>query len=183
MLGGKTLTSHRNRLIQPRLHIPARAVSRVRKPGMRASDCLLGLLLVDLVACLAAFFRNRQNSRTSERFERIVRFRMNHPHSKPQRVASVREQKQHNKSQKYPLGNRPCGNIHYPPQKTRKPSLAAKVCQWNENFGNPRLTKQDSLSPAVINLSIPSVGPWRSWERASMASRRSWVRIPSAPPI
>src|SRR4029077_6763371 len=24
--------------------------------------------------------------------------------------------------------------------------------------------------------------PWRSWERASMASRRSWVRIPSAPP-
>jgi hypothetical protein len=27
-----------------------------------------------------------------------------------------------------------------------------------------------------------SVGPWRSWERASMASRRSWVRIPSAPP-
>src|SRR5712691_8578433 len=27
-----------------------------------------------------------------------------------------------------------------------------------------------------------AVGPWRSWERASMASRRSWVRIPSAPP-
>src|SRR6266849_8866138 len=27
-----------------------------------------------------------------------------------------------------------------------------------------------------------TVGPWRSWERASMASRRSWVRIPSAPP-
>src|SRR6266705_6656922 len=27
------------------------------------------------------------------------------------------------------------------------------------------------------------VGPWRSWERASMASRRSWVRIPSAPPL
>jgi hypothetical protein len=26
------------------------------------------------------------------------------------------------------------------------------------------------------------VGPWRSWERASMASRRSRVRIPSAPP-
>jgi hypothetical protein len=28
----------------------------------------------------------------------------------------------------------------------------------------------------------PAVGPWRSWERASMASRRSRVRIPSAPP-
>ena len=27
------------------------------------------------------------------------------------------------------------------------------------------------------------MGPWRSWERASMASRRSWVRIPSAPPF
>ena len=26
------------------------------------------------------------------------------------------------------------------------------------------------------------LGPWRSWERASMALRRSGVRIPSAPP-
>jgi hypothetical protein len=32
-------------------------------------------------------------------------------------------------------------------------------------------------------LRLPPVGPWRSWERASMASRRSWVRIPSAPPF
>jgi hypothetical protein len=32
-------------------------------------------------------------------------------------------------------------------------------------------------------LEYPPVGPWRSWERASMASRRSWVRIPSAPPF
>ncbi len=31
-------------------------------------------------------------------------------------------------------------------------------------------------------MSFIPVGPWRSWERASMASRRSWVRIPSAPP-
>src|SRR6516225_3606111 len=46
----------------------------------------------------------------------------------------------------------------------------------------PEGKTQDSLSPAVINLGTPSVGPWRSWERASMASRRSWVRIPSAPP-
>ncbi len=34
----------------------------------------------------------------------------------------------------------------------------------------------------VVNFRS-SVGPWRSWERASMASRRSWVRIPSAPPF
>src|SRR5438477_10799671 len=32
-------------------------------------------------------------------------------------------------------------------------------------------------------VGFASVGPWRSWERASMASRRSWVRIPSAPPF
>ena len=32
-------------------------------------------------------------------------------------------------------------------------------------------------------LELSPVGPWRSWERASMASRRSWVRIPSAPPF
>src|SRR5436309_12785159 len=32
-------------------------------------------------------------------------------------------------------------------------------------------------------VDFASVGPWRSWERVSMASRRSWVRIPSAPPI
>jgi hypothetical protein len=39
--------------------------------------------------------------------------------------------------------------------------------------------KQDTML-ALNNIS--PVGPWRSWERASMASRRSWVRIPSAPP-
>src|SRR4029077_17626226 len=33
----------------------------------------------------------------------------------------------------------------------------------------------------ALELSVSPVGPWRSWERASMASRRSWVRIPSAP--
>ena len=45
-----------------------------------------------------------------------------------------------------------------------------------------RLVQEDSFWPAVLNLRPPPVGPWRSWERASMASRRSWVRIPSAPP-
>jgi hypothetical protein len=34
----------------------------------------------------------------------------------------------------------------------------------------------------ALVCSVSPVGPWRSWERASMASRRSWVRIPSAPP-
>ena len=36
---------------------------------------------------------------------------------------------------------------------------------------------------SVVDYILLTVGPWRSWERASMASRRSWVRIPSAPPI
>src|SRR2546429_5653975 len=36
--------------------------------------------------------------------------------------------------------------------------------------------------PVLILECCDPVGPWRSWERASMASRRSWVRIPSAPP-
>src|SRR5437899_1925008 len=39
-----------------------------------------------------------------------------------------------------------------------------------------------TASPVVNSLGHASVGLWRSWERASMASRRSWVRIPSAPP-
>jgi hypothetical protein len=37
-------------------------------------------------------------------------------------------------------------------------------------------------SPGDIIPQVVPVGLWRSWERASMASRRSWVRIPSAPP-
>src|SRR5262249_30605366 len=41
--------------------------------------------------------------------------------------------------------------------------------------------KCEAGGPCATIVVIP-VGPWRSWERASMASRRSWVRIPSAPP-
>src|ERR1700738_4384554 len=40
----------------------------------------------------------------------------------------------------------------------------------------------DESSARMLTSLIDPVGPWRSWERASMASRRSWVRIPSAPP-
>src|SRR5271157_3535734 len=48
----------------------------------------------------------------------------------------------------------------------------------------PRVpTRRPGLPPICGKLcEVPPVGPWRSWERASMASRRSWVRIPSAPP-
>src|ERR1700681_2433452 len=40
----------------------------------------------------------------------------------------------------------------------------------------------DEASTRMLTSLNRPVGPWRSWERASMASRRSWVRIPSAPP-
>ena len=33
-----------------------------------------------------------------------------------------------------------------------------------------------------VRFAHPSVGLWRSWERASMAWKRSRVRIPSGPP-
>jgi hypothetical protein len=47
----------------------------------------------------------------------------------------------------------------------------------------PSLATSWSPAEACASMETVSVGPWRSWERASMASRRSWVRIPSAPPI
>src|SRR6266436_5169297 len=50
-------------------------------------------------------------------------------------------------------------------------------CFWGEGVGMASERKRP-----VVNFR-KSVGPWRSWERASMASRRSWVRIPSAPPF
>src|SRR2546427_3312522 len=47
-----------------------------------------------------------------------------------------------------------------------------------------RRPPRSTLFPyTTLFRSFTPVGPWRSWERASMASRRSWVRIPSAPPI
>jgi len=43
----------------------------------------------------------------------------------------------------------------------------------------------DDTAPGCYKTAahLPPVGPWRSWQRASMAWRRSWVRIPPAPPI
>ncbi len=43
----------------------------------------------------------------------------------------------------------------------------------------------DDAAPGCYKTAahLPPVGPWRSWQRASMAWRRSWVRIPPAPPI
>src|SRR5437867_11612238 len=59
--------------------------------------------------------------------------------------------------------------------KTCKAAAGLHGC----HFGCRRALEQHS---PVVNLER-SVGPWRSWERASMASRRSWVRTPSAPPF
>jgi hypothetical protein len=52
--------------------------------------------------------------------------------------------------------------------------------QSTRQFCVARLSRPSPICGKL--LEVPPVGPWRSWERASMASRRSWVRIPSAPP-
>lgn len=73
---------------------------------MRTSCCLLGLLRVDFVARFAAFFRDGQYARPSERLQRIRRLGMNHPHAKPHRVADVHDQQCRNKRQQNALGKR-----------------------------------------------------------------------------
>lgn len=58
---------------------------------MKASNSLLGVLLIDFVAGLVAFFRDGKHARGRERLQRIGRFRMNHPHAKPEIVAAIDE--------------------------------------------------------------------------------------------
>src|SRR6266446_3109742 len=62
---------------------------------------------------------------------------------------------------------------------TRNASCRAKKSEFRH-----RVRILDEASCVLYYLGSYScpVGPWRSWERAAMASRRSWVRIPSAPP-
>src|SRR5260370_1143722 len=58
-------------------------------------------------------------------------------------------------------------------------------CRAKKSEFRHRVRILDEASCVLYYLGSYScpVGPWRSWERASMASRRSWVRIPSAPPL
>src|SRR5580704_9913528 len=53
---------------------------------------------------------------------------------------------------------------------------------YNGQFSHQHAPYGRMHPPVITFESCVPVGPWRSWERASMASRRSWVRIPSAPP-
>jgi hypothetical protein len=65
--------------------------------------------------------------------------------------------------------------VAYPFVKLRRGGLRI----FESRFGFDRM-----LRGCYSFLAFPHpVGPWRSWERASMASRRSGVRIPPAPPI
>jgi hypothetical protein len=64
--------------------------------------------------------------------------------------------------------------------------LAVGVPSRSPSFG-PRL--EDPTRPCLTAYEcgvkfaeLLPVGPWRSWQRASMASRRSGVRIPPGPP-
>lgn len=98
----------------------------MRKPGVRAGNCLLGILLINFVTGLVAFFRNGQDARAGERFQRISRLRMNHSHAKPQRVADVGEQHRYDdglresryKSLKFLRRNRYCRTL---PKREAKP--------------------------------------------------------------
>src|SRR5207244_12490887 len=61
--------------------------------------------------------------------------------------------------------------------------IRCQVRSAEQDRGNAGAELIDAYNlPVLILESCDPVGPWRSWERASMASRRSWVRIPSAPP-
>ncbi len=63
--------------------------------------------------------------------------------------------------------------------------LGARINRTDEVAGsNP--ARSTLLTIQRFEGKIPAVetngGPWRSWERVSMALRRSWVRIPLGPP-
>lgn len=59
------------------------------KPGVNASNGLLGILLIDLVAGLVAFFRNGKHARRREGLQRIARLRMNHARAKPEIIGAI----------------------------------------------------------------------------------------------
>src|SRR5580693_1684874 len=70
--------SHRNRLIDPRLDVPARRVAVVWEKGVDASSGLLGVLGVHCIFRLAVLFRDGEDAQRSHRFEWVGRFRMDH---------------------------------------------------------------------------------------------------------
>ena len=80
---------HRNGLVDSRLDVPAGRIPRVREQRVRARYGLFGILLVDLVAGLAAVFRNGQHAKGLEGLQRISRFPVYQSHAKPQIVTQI----------------------------------------------------------------------------------------------
>src|SRR5579859_4067986 len=83
-----------------------------------------------------------------------------------------------------------CAKVLLPAQRiaaARKEVIRKLYRMFMEGFllswrtRSPNYGRRQRHDVSIRNAVLP-VGPWRSWERASMASRRSWVRIPSAPP-
>lgn len=53
-------------------------------------------------------------------------------------------------------------------------ALDGAVAQLGERFNGIEEARGSNPLSSIV-------GPWRSWERVSMALRRSWVRIPLGP--
>ena len=73
---GKPL--HRNRLIEPGLHVPARPVSGMWKQRVNAGDRLLRILFVGLIFRFTVFLRDRQDAHGRVGFEGIGRLGVEH---------------------------------------------------------------------------------------------------------
>ena len=56
---------------------------------MDTSDSLFGVLLIDLVAGFAAFFRDGENAQGFERFQGSTRFPMEHLNAKPEIITTI----------------------------------------------------------------------------------------------
>ena len=80
---------HWDGLVDSCLDVPARGITRVRKPGVDTGDGLLGVLLIDFVAGLAALFRDGEKTHGLQGFQGIRGSRMDHSDAKPEIVAAI----------------------------------------------------------------------------------------------
>src|SRR3981189_3503032 len=67
----KLKRSHGDRLVDPRLDVPARRKAGVREKRMDARDGLLWILSVHFVFRLAILFRNGEDAQALDGFERV----------------------------------------------------------------------------------------------------------------
>jgi len=85
--------SHGDRLVDPRLDVPARRITTVREKGVDTSNRLLRILGIPLIGSLAIFFRNRQDPQSRDRFDWVGRFRVEHSDANIEIVADKKNSK------------------------------------------------------------------------------------------